>query len=147
MNEKAKAKAKAKAKRINNFIEAHRLSKCSGSYRKGVIFDESGAICRMFINFTTSKLDKHSENYDTIFYAGRGKKDKEKYFVEDTVSNRENLRMEANKEPFPIYVRNGDSYFYVGRFVIAKVQKKKQFNPNMGQCFANMGFLCRKISD
>ena len=60
-----------KSKRIKNFIEAQRLSKCGGSYRKGVVFDESGAICRMFINFTTSKLDKHSENYDTIFYAGR----------------------------------------------------------------------------
>lgn len=135
-------------KQIKNFIEAHALSKCGGSYRKGVVFDTSGAICRMFINFTTSKLDKHSENYDTIFYAGRGKKDKDKYFVEDTVANRENLRMEtANKAQFPIYVRNGDGYFYVGQFVIAKTQKKKQFNPNMGRYFATMGFLCRKISD
>ena len=143
-----KAKAKAKAKQIKNFIEAHRLSKCGGSYRKGVVFDASGAICRMFINFTTSKLDRHSENYDTIFYAGRGKKDKDKYFVENTVGNLENLWMEiANKIPFPIYVKNGDGYFYVGRFVIAKVQKKKQFNPNMGKCFSTMGFLCRKISD
>lgn len=63
-------------KQLKNFIEAHKLSKCPGSYRKGVVFDKSGAICRMFINFTTSKLDKHSENYDTIFYAGRGKKGK-----------------------------------------------------------------------
>jgi hypothetical protein len=140
-------KAKAKAKQIKNFIEAHRLSKCGGSYRKGVIFDVSGAICRMFINFTTSKLDKHSENYDTIFYAGRGKKDKDKYFIEDTVANRENLRMEVNKKMFPIYVRNGDGYFYVGRFAIVKAQKKKQFNPNMGRYFSTMGFLCRKISD
>jgi hypothetical protein len=132
-------------KQINNFIEAHRLSNCGGSYRKGVIFDASGAICRMFINFTTSKLDKHSENYDTIFYAGRGKKDKDKYFIENTVENRENLRMEtANKMPFPIYVRNSDGYFYVGRFAIAKAQKKKQFNPNMDRYFATMGFLCRK---
>lgn len=139
-------KAKEKAKQMKNFIEAHRLSKCGGSHQKGVIFDASGAICRMFINFTTSKLDKHSENYDTIFYAGRGKKDKDKYFVENTVANRENLRMEVNKEPFPIYVRNGDGYFYVGRFVIAKAQKK-QYNPNMGRYFSTMGFFCRKISD
>lgn len=138
---------RANAKRVKNFIEAHRLSKCGGSYRKGVVFDASGAICRMFINFTTSKLDKHSENYDTIFYAGRGKKDKDKYFIEDTVVNRENLRMEENTEQFPIYVKNGDGYFYVGRFAIAKAQKKKQFNPNMGRYFATMGFLCRKISD
>ena len=134
-------------KQIKNFIEAHRLSKCGGSYRKGVVFDASGAICRIFINFTTSKLDKHSEKYDTIFYAGRGKKDKDKYFVEDTVENRENLRMEASIQQFPIYVKNGDGYFYVGRFAIAKTQKKKQFNPNMSQYFATMGFLCRKISD
>jgi hypothetical protein len=40
--------------------EANKHSKCGGSYRKGVVFDSSGAICRMFINFTTSKLDKHS---------------------------------------------------------------------------------------
>jgi hypothetical protein len=62
--------------KILNFIEAHKHSKCGGSYRKGVVFDSSGAICRIFINFTTSKLDRHSENYDTIFYAGRGKKGK-----------------------------------------------------------------------
>jgi len=135
-------------KQIKNFIEAHRLSKCGGSYRKGVVFDASGAICRIMINFTTSKLDRHSENYDTIFYAGRGKKDKDKYFVEDTVANRENLRMKnSNKARFPIYIKNGDGYFYVGRFVIAKSRKKKQFNPNMGRYFATMGFLCRKISD
>jgi len=134
-------------KQIKNFIEAHRLSKCGGSYRKGVVFDAFGAICRIFINFTTSKLDKHSENYDTIFYAGRGKKDKDKYFVEDTVGNKENLRMKASIKQFPIYVKNSDGYFYVGRFVIAKVQKKKQFNPNMGRYFATMGFICRKISD
>jgi hypothetical protein len=134
-------------KQIKNFIEAHQLSKCCGSYRKGVVFDASGAICRIFINFTTSKLDKHSENYDTIFYAGRGKKDKDKYFVEDTVENRENLWMKASIKQFPIYVKNGDGYFYVGRFVIEKVQKKTQFNPNMGKYFATMGFLCIKISD
>ena len=143
MNERRKAKVK----RVKNFIEAHSLSKCGGSYRKGVVFDASGAICRMFINFTTSKLDNHSENYDTIFYAGRGKKDKDKYFVEDTVENRENLLMEANTEPFPIYVKNGDGYFYVGRFAIAKARKKKQFNPNMGRYFATIGFICQKISD
>lgn len=134
-------------KQIKNFIEAHRLSKCGGSYRKGVVFDTSGTICRIFINFTTSKLDKHNENYDTIFYAGRGKKDRDKYFVEDTVENRENLRMKENKTKFPIYVKNGDGYFYVGRFVIEKVQKKKQSNPNMGRYFATMGFFCRKILD
>jgi hypothetical protein len=134
-------------KQIKNFIEAHRLSKCCGSYRKGVVFDASGAICRIFINFTTSKLDKHSENYDTIFYAGRGKKDKDKYFVEDTVANRENLRMKASIKQFPIYVKNGDGYFYVGRFLIEKAQKKKQFNPNMGWYFTTIGFLCIKISD
>ena len=134
-------------KLIKNFMEAHRLSKCGGSYRKGVVFDASGAICRMFINFTTSKLDKHSENYDTIFYAGRGKKDKDKYFVEDTVENRENLRMKENKTKFPIYVKNGDGYFYVGRFAIAKAQKKKQFNPSMGRYFATIGFICQKITD
>jgi len=134
-------------KQIKNFIEAHRLSKCGGSYRKGVVFDASGAICRIFINFTTSKLDKHSENYDTIFYAGRGKKDKDKYFVEDTVANRENLRMKASIKQFPIYVKNGDGYFYVGRFLIEKAQKKKQFNPNMGWYFTTIGFLCIKISD
>ena len=131
-------------KQIKNFIEAHRLSKCGGSYRKGVVFDASGAICRIFINFTTSKLDKHRENYDTIFYAGRGKKDKDKYFVEDTVENRENLRMKENKIKFPIYVKNSDGYFYVGRFVIEKAQKKKQFNPNIGKYFETMGFICRK---
>ncbi len=133
-------------KQIKNFIEAHRLSKCGGSYQKGVIFDASSAICRIFINFTTSKLDKHSENYNTIFYAGRGKKDKDKYFVEDTVANRENLWMKGNKTKFPIYVKNSDGYFYIGRFVIAKVQKKKQFNPNMGRYFSTIGFICRKIS-
>ena len=131
-------------KQIKNFIEAHRLSKCGGSYRKGVVFDASGAICRIFINFTKSKLDKHSQNYDTIFYAGRGKKDKNKYFVEDTVGNSENLRMKASIKQFPIYVKNSDGYFYVGRFVIAKAQKKKQFNPNMGKYFETIGFLCRK---
>lgn len=135
---------KPKEKQVKNFIEAHQLSKCRGSYRKGVIFDASGAICRIFINFTTSKLDKHSENYNTIYYAGRGKKDKDKYFVEDTVENSENLRMKENKIKFPIYVKNSDGYFYVGRFLIEKVQKKKQFNPNMGKYFKTIGFLCRK---
>lgn len=136
---------KLKEKRVKNFIEAHRLSKCGGSYRKGVVFDASGEICRIFINFTTSKLDKHSINYDTIFYAGRGKKDKDKYFVEDTGTNKENLLMKSNKRPFPIYVRNSDGYFYVGRFAIEKSQKKKQFNPNIGKYFDTIGFFCRKI--
>ena len=132
-------------KKILNFIEAHKQSKCSGSYRKGVVFDSSGAICRIFINFTTSKLDRHSENYDTIFYAGRGKKDRNKYFVENTIDNPENLKMKKNKTPFPIYVKNKDGYFYLGRYLIEKAQKKKQYNPNSGQYFATIGFLCKKI--
>ncbi len=132
-------------KKILNFIEAHKLSKCGGSYRKGVVFDKSGAICRMFINFTTSKLDKHSENYDTIFYAGRGKKDKDKYFVEDTINNPENLKMKRNKDAFPIYVKTKDGYFYLGRFEIGSVRKKKQYNPNLRRDFETLGFLCKKI--
>jgi hypothetical protein len=35
-------------KKILNFIGAHKQSKCPGSYRKGVVFDSSGSICRMF---------------------------------------------------------------------------------------------------
>ena len=35
-------------KQLKNFIEAHKQSKCPGSYRKGVVFDSSGNICRMF---------------------------------------------------------------------------------------------------
>jgi hypothetical protein len=132
-------------KKILNLIEAHKQSKCPGSYRKGVVFNKSGEICRIFINFTTSKLDKHSENYDTIFYAGRGKKDKNKYFIENTIDNPENLKMKNNKDAFPIYVKNKDGYFYLGRFVIEKAQKKKQYNPNSGQYFATIGFLCKKI--
>ena len=34
-------------KQLKNFIQAHKQSKCAGSYRKGVVFDSSGAICRM----------------------------------------------------------------------------------------------------
>ena len=34
-------------KKILNLIQAHKHSKCPGSYRKGVVFDSSGAICRM----------------------------------------------------------------------------------------------------
>jgi hypothetical protein len=132
-------------KKILNFIEAHKQSKCSGSYRKGVVFEKSGAICRMFINFTTSKLDRHSENYDTIFYAGRGKKDKDKYFVEDTIDNPENLKMKRNKDAFPIYVKTKDGYFYLGRFEIGSVRKKKQYNPNLRRDFETLGFLCKKI--
>jgi len=132
-------------KKILNFIEAHKQSKCSGSYRKGVVFDSSGAICRMFINFTTSKLDKHSENYDTIFYAGRGKKDNERYFIEDTIDNPENLKMKKNKEAFPIYVKTKDGYFYLGSFVIEKARKKKQYNPNLRCDIETLGFVCRKI--
>ena len=68
----------------------------------------------MFINFTTSKLDRHSENFDTIFYAGRGKKDKSKYFVEDTIDNSENLKMKQNIKPFPIYVKQRMAIFILG---------------------------------
>ena len=131
--------------KILNFIEAHNQSKCPGSYRKGVVFNKSGEICRMFINFTTSKLDKYSKNYDTIFYAGRGKKDKSKYFVEDTIDNAENLKMKQNTTAFPIYIKNKDGYFYLGRYMIGSTRKKKQYNPNFGQYFATLGFLCRKI--
>jgi len=131
--------------KILNFVEAHNKSKCPGSYRKGVVFNKSGEICRMFINFMTSKLDRHSKNFDTIFYAGRGKKDKSKYFVEDTIDNAENLKMKQNTTPFPIYVKTKDGYFYLGRFVIGSVRKKKQYNPNLGHEFETLGFLCRKI--
>ena len=99
----------------------------------------------LFINFTTSKLDRHSKNFDTIFYAGRGKKDKSKYFVEDTINNAENLKMKQNSTPFPIYVKTKDGYFYLGRFVIGSVQKKNQYNPNLGRDFETLGFVCRKI--
>ena len=132
-------------KQLKNFIQAHKHSKCPGSYRKGVVFNKSGEICRIFINFMTSKLDRHSENYDTIFYAGRGKKDKDKYFVENTIDNPENLKMKQNTIPFPIYVKNKDGYFYLGRYVIGSTRKKKQYNPNSGKYFATLGFVCRKI--
>jgi len=132
-------------KQLKNFIESHKHSKCPGSYRKGVVFDKSGAICRIFINFTTSKLDKYSENFDTIFYAGRGKKDKDKYFVEDTIDNSENLKMKRNKDAFPIYVKTKDGYFYLGRFEIGTARKKKQYNPNLRRDFETMGFVCKKI--
>ena len=132
-------------KQILNLIQAHKLSKCPGSYRKGVVFKKSGEICRMFINFMTSKLDKHSENFDTIFYAGRGKKDKDRYFVEDTIDNPENLKMKKNTNAFPIYVKTKEGYFYLGRFVIGSVRKKKQYNPNLGKYFETLGFHCRKI--
>jgi hypothetical protein len=132
-------------KKILNFIEAHKDSKCPGSYRKGVVFKKSGKICRMFINFTTSKLDKHSKNFDTIFYAGRGKKDKDKYFIEDTIDNSENLKMKQNTTSFPIYVKTKEGYFYLGQFMIKSVQKKKQYNPNLGCAFETFGFNCLKI--
>ena len=131
--------------KILNLIQAHKDSKCPGSYRKGVVFKKSGEICRMFINFTTSKLDRHSKNFDTIFYAGRGKKDKDKYFVEDTDKNLENLKMKQNSTHFPIYVKTKGGYFYLGNFVIGSARKKKQFNPNLGRGFETLGFLCRKI--
>jgi hypothetical protein len=132
-------------KQLKNFIEAHKHSKCGGSYRKGVVFNKSGEICRIFINFTTSKLDKHSEDSDTIFYAGRGKKDKDKYFVEDTIDNAENLKMKQNTTAFPIYVKTKDGYLYLGRFEIRSVQKKKQYNPNLRRNFETLGFVCKKI--
>ena len=131
--------------KILNFIEAHNQSKCPGSYRKGVVFNKSGAICRIFINFTTSKLDKYSENFDKIFYAGRGKKDKDRYFVENTIDNLENLKMKRNKDVFPIYVKTKDGYFYLGRFEIGSVRKKKQYNPNLRRDFETLGFVCQKI--
>jgi hypothetical protein len=131
--------------KILNLIQAHKDSKCPGSYRKGVVFKKSGEICRMFINFTTSKLDRHSKNFDTIFYAGRGKKDKDKYFIEDTIDNAENLKMKKNTTPFPIYVKTKDGYFYLGCFVIRKVRKKKQYNPNLRKNFETLGFTCNKI--
>jgi hypothetical protein len=131
--------------KILNFIVAHKQSKCPGSYRKGVVFNKSGAICRIFINFTTSKLDKHSEDFDTIFYAGRGKKNKDKYFVEDTFDNPENLKMKRNITPFPIYVKKKEGYFYLGHFVIGSARKKKQYNPNLRCNFETLGFVCRKI--
>ena len=131
--------------KILNFIEAHNQSKCPGSYRKGVVFNKSGAICRIFINFTTSKLDKYSENFDKIFYAGRGKKDKDRYFVENTIDNLENLKMKRNTDVFPIYVKTKDGYFYLGRFEIGSVRKKKQYNPNLRRDFETLGFVCQKI--
>ncbi len=134
-------------KQLVNFIEAHKYSRCSGSYRKGVIFDKLGKICRMFINFTKSKLDKHSENYDKIFYAGRGKKDKDRYFVENTDENIENLRMKYNDTEFPIFIKNEDGYFYIGHFLIEKTQKKKQYNPNLKKYFITIGFYLLKIND
>ena len=93
----------------------------------------------------TSKLDKHSKNFDTIFYAGRGKKDKDKYFVEDTIDNAENLKMKQNITSFPIYVKTKEGYFYLGHFVIGSVRKRKQYNPNLGKYFETLGFNCRKI--
>jgi hypothetical protein len=132
-------------KKILNLIQAHKQSKCPGSYRKGVVFNKSGNICRIFINFTTSKLDRHSENFDTIFYAGRGKKDKDKYFVEDTINNVENLKMKQNTTLFPIYVKMKDGYFYIGQYKIESARKKMQYNPNLGREFETLGFVCRKI--
>ena len=88
---------------------------------------------------------EHSTNYDTIFYAGRGKKDNERYFIEDTIDNPENLKMKRNKEVFPIYVKTKDSYFYLGRYEIGSVRKKKQYNPNLRHNFETLGFLCKKI--
>jgi hypothetical protein len=90
-------------------------------------------------------LDKHSEDSDTIFYAGRGKKDKDKYFVEDTIDNAENLKMKQNTTAFPIYVKTKDGYLYLGRFEIRSVQKKKQYNPNLRRNFETLGFVCKKI--
>ena len=90
-------------------------------------------------------MDRHSEDFDTIFYAGRGKKDRDKYFVEDTIDNPENLKMKNNTIHFPIYVKNKDGYFYLGRFEIGSVRKKKQFNPNLRRNFETLGFICKKI--
>ena len=49
-------------KQILNLIQAHKDSKCPGSYRKGVVFKKSGEICRMFslknIVFKTQEIKK-----------------------------------------------------------------------------------------
>ena len=99
----------------------------------------------MFINFTQSKLDKHSTNYDKIFYAGRGKKDKDRYFIENTDENIENLLMKNNVTLFPIFIKNEKGYFYIGNFIIKKVKTKKQYNPNLKKYFITIGFICKKI--
>jgi len=130
---------------IKNFIEGHRLSGCPGSYRRGVVFNENGKICRMFINFTTSKMDKHNPNFSKIFYAGRGKKDQEKYFVEDTTNNKENLKMMKNTTEFPIYVKMENGYFDLGLFKIKKIEKINQLNPSSGKSFSTIGFNCEKV--
>ena len=130
--------------KINNFIEFHKLSKCPGSYRKGVVF-KNDKICRLFINFTTSKMDKISKDSKTIFYAGRGKKDKDRYFSEDTTSNIENLKMKESKNNFPIYVHMNDGYYYLGDFKIVKTINKAQYNPNLDKKFSTIGFIMRKI--
>jgi len=108
-----------------------------------VIIDEK--ICRMFINFTTSKMDKHNENYTEIYYAGRGKKDKDKYFIENTINNKENIKMKNNKDDFPIYIKNNNGYFYLGQFKIIKIIEKKQYNPNLKKYFKTIGFQCLKL--
>ena len=129
--------------KIKNFIEAHKMSKCNGSYRRGVVFNNN--ICRMFINFTNSKMDKHNEDFSQIYYAGRGKKDKSRYFVEDTIDNKENAKMLNNKTPFPIYVRLEEGYYHLGLFKIVKVVRKSQYNPNLNKKFKTIGFICNKI--
>jgi hypothetical protein len=53
--------------------------------------------------------------------------------------------MKNNKEAFPIYVKNKDGYFYLGRYMIGSVRKKKQYNPNLRRDFETLGFLCKKI--
>jgi len=132
-------------KKIENFIDAHKISDCSGSYRRGVVFTKDSKICRMFINFTNSKMDKHNANFTKIFYAGRGKKDKSRYFVEDTIENKENKKMMENDLPFPIYVRLDTGYFYLGKFNIDKIIKKNQYNPNLNKKLKTVGFICKKI--
>ena len=51
-------------KQLKNFIESHKHSKCGGSYRKGVVFDSSDAICRMFslknFVFKTQEIKRRS---------------------------------------------------------------------------------------
>jgi len=126
-------------KEIKNFIEAHKLSGCGGSYRRGVVFKDD-KICRMFINFTTSKMDSHNRDFSKIVYAGRGRKDNDKYFVEDTHKNRENVKMINSDNIFPVYVKLDGKYYYLGRYIIVKNEVLRRYNPNLGKYFRSISF-------
>ena len=131
-------------KEIKNFIEAHKLSGCGGSYRRGVIFKDN-KICRMFINFTTSKMDSHNRDFSKIVYAGRGRKDKDKYFVEDTYKNKENLKMINSDNIFPVYVKLEEGYYYLGMYMVNSYRQVRRYNPNLGRYFKSISFyLIRK---